>query len=268
LAALVDPDAATGTQAAAWGCRAYGDFDEMMRAEAPDVVSLAVPTAERADLLHRALSYRPRLVVAEKPLTASVSLSETVTKAYAGAGIPLLVNYSRRFVPAWRRLNGTEAMSTTIRYAKGLRHNGTHALDLCRMLFGECLDARPLSVKFDFWADDPSVSAFLRFERCPEVSLQALDERCFTHFEVDIVSRTGRIVVDRDGRRLTRYEVRDDSGIPPGKRLVEVADEDTGGALAMLNLMRHAQEVIDGATPLCSGDDALEAQRIADRLAQ
>jgi predicted dehydrogenase len=267
LAAFVDPDPAARALAAAWGCPAYGDFDEMMRAEAPDIVSLAVPTVTRAALLHKALGYRPRLVVAEKPLTGSVAETEEVTSTYARASIPLLVNYSRRFVPVWRRLSGSEAISVTIRYAKGIRHNGTHALDLCRMLFGTCLAAQPLSKKFDFWPDDPSVSAFLRFERCPEVWLQALDERCFTHFEVDIVSQTGRVVVDGDGRRLRRWEVKDDSGIPPGKRLVDAAEEDTGGAFAMRNLMRHAQEVLDGATPLCVGEDALEAQRIAERLA-
>ena len=123
-----------------------------------------------------------------------------IVRTYPEAGIPLLVNYSRRFVPAWQRLSGSEAMSATIRYAKGIRHNGTHALDLCRMLFGECTP-QPLARKFDFWPDDPSVSAFLRFERCPEVWLQALDERCFTLFEVDIVSPE-RVVVDCDGRRL------------------------------------------------------------------
>jgi hypothetical protein len=53
-------------------------------------------------------------------------------------------------------------------------------------------------------------------------------------------------------------------GVPPGKRLVKVAEEDTGAALAMLNLMRHAREVLDGSLPLCSSSDALEAQRLAE----
>jgi predicted dehydrogenase len=267
LAALVDPDAETRELANLWSCRAYSDFDEMMRVEAPQVVSFAVSTAARADLLRRALSYRPAVVVAEKPLTSSAEQAEEIVAAYRRAAVPLLVNFSRRFVPAWQQLGGANALSTTIRYAKGVRHNGVHAIDLCRMLFGECLLAQSLASKSDYWPDDATVSAFLRFERCPEVFLQGLDERCFTLFEVDIVASDWRVVVDSDGRRVRRFAVRDHAGIPPGKRLVEAATEDTGAASAMLNLMHHVREVLAGAKPLSSGEDAVAAQRIADRLA-
>src|SRR5262249_7297581 len=130
----------------------------------------------------------------------------------------------------------------------------------------ECLEATALSRKHDFWQDDATVSAFLRFERCPEVFLQSLDERCFTEFEVDITTADSRFVVNRDGRRIRRWELRDGVGIPPGKRLVEISDEDTGANAAMRNLMAHASDVAAGAAPLCSAADAIAAQRIAEQL--
>jgi len=74
-------------------------------------------------------------------------------------------------------------------------------------------------------------------------------------------------VVDCDGRRLRRLQVRDGAGPPPGKRLVGAGEEDTGAASAMTNLMRHVGDVVAGAMPLCGGEDALAAQRIAERLA-
>ena len=120
-------------------------------------------------LLEQALSHRPRAVIAEKPLASSSAEGERIVGSYREAGVPLIVNYTRRFVPAWQQLRGREAMTATIRYAKGVRHNGTHAIDLCRMLFGECTDHKPLARKHDHWSDDPTVSAFLKFERCPEV---------------------------------------------------------------------------------------------------
>jgi predicted dehydrogenase len=266
LVALMDTDPAVGALAARWGATGYRDFDEMMRDQKPQVISLAVPTTVRADLLRRALSFHPAAVVAEKPLTASVAESKEIVAAYRAAGVPLIVNYTRRFVPAWQRLRGEAAMSTTVRYAKGVRHNGTHAIDLCRMLFGECRTAQPLAKKNDFWEDDPTVSAFLDFERCPEVFLTGLDEKCFTLFEVDIIGDDFRVLVDNDGRRLRRFEKQEGIGVPPGKRLVEVSEEDTGSVCAMLNLIRHVRAVVDGAVPLCGGDDALAAQEIAERL--
>lgn len=265
LVAIADNAEAARDRAKRWDCAVYADFDEAMGYK-PDVVSLAVPTEQRAALLERALTYRPRAVVAEKPLTSSSAESERIVRLYRDAGIPLIVNYTRRFVPAWQRLRGREAMTATIRYAKGVRHNGTHAIDLCRMLFGECTQCKPLASKYDHWSDDPTVSAFLGFERCSEVFLQALDERCFTLFEVDVVYQTSRVVVDCDGRRLRPFELREGAGIPPGRRLVEMAAQETGAALAMTNLMQHVRDVIDGAKPLCTGEDAVAAQKIAERL--
>jgi predicted dehydrogenase len=266
LVAFMDPDPAARALAEQWGCSSFADFDAMMHAAKPQVLSFAVPAAERPALLRRALAFRPLAVIAEKPLAPSSADAEPIVKAYREAGIPLVVNYTRRFVPAWQRMRGGSAMSTTIRYAKGLRHNGTHAIDLCRMLFGECLGSIFLAKKTDCWSDDPTVSAFLRFERCPEVFLQSLDERCFTLFEADIVAATSRVVVDSDGRRFRHFAVRDGVGIPPGKRLVEVETTDIGAVSAMACLMQHLRDVLSGAEPLCSGEDAVAAQKIAEQI--
>jgi predicted dehydrogenase len=266
LVALVDTDRDALGREARWGCALYEDFDTMMREQAPEAISLAVPAACRADLLDRALSYRPRVVIAEKPLVGSSQQAARIVAAYEQAGVPLIVNYTRRFMPFWQQFRDSKAMTTTIRYAKGIVHNGTHAIDLCRMLFGECLAAVPLARKTDYWDHDPTVTAFMRFERCPEVFLQALDERCFTLFEVDIVRERSRSIVDTDGRRHRWFELQKSVGIPPGRRLVEIGAEDTGAAFSMLNLMRHVRDVLDGAVPLCGGREAVAAQRIAEKL--
>jgi len=267
LVALADSDAQARRRAERWGCPVYANFDEMMNGAKPEVLSFAVPTDARPALLLQALAFRPLAVIAEKPLAPSVTEAKQIVAAYRDASVPLIVNYTRRFVPAWQGLRGTSAMSTTIRYAKGLRHNGTHAIDLCRMLFGECGGGMPLARKYDYWSDDPTVSALLRFERCPEVYLVSLDERCFTLFEADIIGAASRVIVDCDGTRLRRFELHDHAGTPPGKRLIETAAEDTGAALALVNLMRHVLDVVGGAAPLCTGEDAVAALRIAEEIA-
>lgn len=266
LVLLIDPDEGARRAAKRWGCAVAADIGAIEKGKCPDVISVATPTSVRAASLRQILELQPRAVVAEKPLAETASEAESITHAYRAAGVPLLVNYSRRFTSVWEGLRGSSAMSATIRYAKGVRHNGTHAIDLCRMIFGECLEARPLARKNDHWSDDPTVSAFLSFERCPEVFLQALDERAFTLFEVDIVAPAWRLIVDSDGRRARRFELRDATGLPPGKRLTEVATEDTGAASAMLNLMQNVRDVLGGAAPLCCGEDAVAAQRVAERL--
>jgi predicted dehydrogenase len=267
LVGLVDTDVEARAAARRWDAAVYSNVEEMMASARPDVVSVATPASTRAALLLEVLKTGPRAVIAEKPLAETVDQSRRIVEAFRGAGVPLLVNYSRRYTPLWQSVSGRVAMSTVIRYGKGLLHNGTHAIDLCRMLFGECLDAIPLARKNDHAASDPSVSAFLKFERCPEVFLQALDERAFTLFEVDIVAPDWRLIVDNDGRRARHFNLQSGVGIPPGRRLIETGFEDTGASSAMINLMSNARDVLDGGVALCTGEDAIAAQLIAGRLA-
>jgi predicted dehydrogenase len=267
LCALVDTADTLEAQAAKWNTVGWRDFDAMMQQVQPEVLSFAVPASARPTLMRKALQYDcVKAVVAEKPLAGSLEEAAAVAAAYRDRKLPLVVNYSRRFVPAWQALSGSSAISATIKYAKGIRHNGTHAIDLCRMLFGECLEALTLSGKYDYWDHDPTVTAFLRFERCPEVLLQGLDERCFTLFEVDIVGTDYRVIVDQDGRRLRRYTPRTDAGIPPGRRLVQSVEQDTGAGKAMLSLIRHVGGLCEGDAPLCSGEDAIVSLTIAQQL--
>lgn len=269
LLALVDPADTVEGEAAKWGTRAYRDFGAMMQACRPELLSFAVPASVRPDLMMQALAHDcVRVVIAEKPLATSLDEAVALVAAYRKKGIPFIVNYSRRFVPVWQSLKGMHAISATIKYAKGIAHNGTHAIDLCRMLFGECLEAHALSGKFDYWPDDPTVTAHLRFERCPDVLFQGLDERCFTLFEVDIVGAAYRVIVDQDGRRVRHFTLRSGVGVPPGRRLVLESEADSLGGQAMKNLIQHAIEVASGKTVLCSGDDAIAALEIAMRLSE
>ena len=268
LVGLVDVTERAGSEAKRWGCQSFPDIAALLRDARPDVVSVCVPTSARQPILEELLRFAPKLIIAEKPLGESAAAAARIGEAFRAARIPLLVNYTRRFVPAWQGLTGSSAMSASIRYGKGIRHNGTHAIDLLHMLFGECRDARSLSVKADFWDDDPSVSAYLKFERCPDVFLQAMNERCFTLFEVDIVTPEARFVVDDDGRRLRRWRLRDGVGVPPGRRLMEEVAQSTGAEMAMRNLMNHARDVIAGAQPLCGAAEAVAAQSIAEKLFQ
>ncbi len=255
-----------------WGCSVFSDIDEMLEKVEPDVVSVAVPGPKQYGVLQRLLEFKPKAVIAEKPLSMSLDESVFLSKAYVTAGIPLIVNYSRRFVPLYSSLachfsNDEEVVSVVIKYAKGLIHNGLHAIDLARQLFGEVKFQMPLVKNNDYFDDDPSLSAFLIMERAPQVFLISLDENCYTHFELDIYTNLGRYVIDQDHRRLKKWIVKDGEGIPKGKRLVESDEISTGHEHAIINLVNNLYEVLEeNQKPFCSGTDAIAAQHIAEEL--
>lgn len=253
------------------GCPVFDTLDELLAAGA-DVVTICVPPAAQAAAFARVLAAKPKAIVCEKPLAPTLEQAEAMAAAARAAGIPVIVNYTRRFTGLYRDLRqrflaGEQPLTATIRYAKGLRHNGTHAIDLLRFLFGEAITFEPLAAKADHWSDDPTISCFLAFERCREVFLTGLDERAFTLFEVDIIAPTGRWIVDMDNRRLRHWRAADNTGIPPGKRLVEEAASDSGYDGAIVELARHAARVALAAeAPSCTLDDGVAALRLSEAI--
>lgn len=269
LVAIMDISESVIEEALRWGAKPYQDFARMLQECRPELISFAVPAVARPELMMQTLACTSiKAVIAEKPLANSPSEARKIVEAYRKHGVPLIINYSRRFTPIWQELAGRDAISATIKYAKGVIHNGTHAIDLCRMLFGECLSIKVLNKKNDFWLDDPTVTAHMAFEGCQDVYLQGMDQRCFTLFEVDIVGENWRVVVDQDGQRAQFFELHNNVGIPVGQRLVKVKESSSGSDDAMLQLIMHSIDVAEGAHSICSGEDALAALEVASQLAR
>lgn len=85
-----------------------------------------------------------RAVLAEKPLAMDVERAERLVRMADERDIILAVNYSRRYAPSYRRLASwleSAPIGTIHRvdgiYVRGIKHNGTHWLDLARWLAGE-----------------------------------------------------------------------------------------------------------------------------------
>ena len=81
-------------------------------------------------------------------------------------GAVLAVNYTRRFAPAFRALAAEAALGELQHvsgvYVKGLKHNGTHWLDLLRMLAGEPVEVRGWD-RLGEGGEDPTLDAELTF---------------------------------------------------------------------------------------------------------
>ena len=269
LAGLCDPQPPDSLKA--WGCPVYTSPAEMLKAEKPDIVSVAVLASEQPAILRLLTELGVKAVIAEKPLASSLTEGRAIAALFRQKNIPLLVNYSRRFVPFYgdlrKRFETETVLTASVKYAKGLLNNGSHAIDILRFLFGECLEAKPLAARKDYSENDPTCAVFMAFERSPMTFLQPLDDRAFTHFEVDIVTDKGRFQIYNDHRDCHVWSVEDNTGIPPGKRLREQKIVLTGHDRAILNLLDNAKAVLDGkAAPLCSAGDAIRAQEMVESI--
>lgn len=185
----------------------------------------------------------------------------------------MLVNLPRRYSAMYRKMaerffkNEEKVLTANIYYAKGLLHNGIHALDLAHLLFGDVIRAIPLASWPDFSETDPSISVFLELEHCRQLYLQALDDKCLTLFEIDIITDQGRYVVTNDHRTIHISKIKDNTGTPPGKRLVSEESMETDYTDSFMQMMDNAYAVIIGSSPpLCDAQTAYRAHKSLEQI--
>lgn len=78
--------------------RTWGDGNHKLL----DVAIVTTPDNTHYKVLMDLLRYNLKLVIAEKPLCETVEQARKIVNMYRDAGIPLMVDYTRRYIPKFR----------------------------------------------------------------------------------------------------------------------------------------------------------------------
>jgi predicted dehydrogenase len=266
LVAVADPERAEAA-GARWNARPYADPHALLAAEQPEIVSVATPDHTHAELVAACLRVPSvKAVLAEKPL--ATALGEARALVGAAERRVLAVNYTRRFVPAFQELAGElgEIQHVSGVYVKGLKHNGTHWLDLLRLLAGEPTVVRGWD-RLHEGGDDPSLDAELTLANGAGVRLAALDTTRFTAFEMDLVLSDGRVRILEGGHVIERYRADADVRNPGYRVLVEERRETGTLRDGVLHAVADVVRCVDtGGVPACSGQEAVRAVVLAEAI--
>lgn len=263
---------AANKAASKWGCQAYSDFADLNAVE-PDVVIVCTPDHCHLQTLERLLDNPPTLVVCEKPLTLDYLSSVRITEAYQEKGICLAINYQRRFDPVITelkaRINTNELgrlLCGNVYYAKGLMHNGSHAVDLLRFLFGEAEGYLTIKKTFDFTPQDPSVSCIVRF--CQgDVTLISGDERVYSIFEIDLLFERARYRFFHSGMEVEIQKPLADNIYPGYFELFSERVTVTGFTNTLANLVEECITYLsDGVMMRNHASTALGTQMLCERM--
>jgi predicted dehydrogenase len=267
LVAVCDPDP---VRAASVGVAAFTDPEELLTQAAPELVSVATPDPTHEALLERCLrADGVRGVLAEKPLALDARAARRLVTLARDRGIVLAVNYSRRYSPVLQRLDIAalgRLQHVTGAYVKGLAHNGTHWLDLLRMLAGEPEAVRGWD-RLSEPGPDPTLDAELRLANGAGARLAGLDTTAFTVFEMELTGTRGRVRIAESGHVVERFTVADDPR-HPGYRVL-MRTERFEGALrdgtlhAVTDLVRAVR---DAGEPACRGEDGVAALELAEAI--
>lgn len=264
----VDPDdARRAAYVSRYGGDAFATLEEALSAGGADVAIIATPTDTHASLVSRLLAAAapPRAILCEKPLAPTLAEARAMLAACQARGVALFVNYMRRAEPGAVTVRDMLAdgriatpLKAVVWYSKGVRHNGSHFIDLMRFWLGDVAEVRVIDGG-RLWNDsDPEPDFLLRHARGPVTYLAAREE-CFSHYTVELLAANGRLYYAQGGESIQWQPLVSDPEFP-GYTVLDAQTRTVPGD--MRRYQWHVLEQLQAAmrgdrTTLCTGPDAL-----------
>lgn len=273
------------------GVAYYSDIRQGMSIYHPEIIIVAVDTENHSKVIEeilRCIKYgceRPELLIVEKPFCNSFQEASHISERLKSNDIPVMVNYSRRFLPRvmeFKNLLDTQEYidpkigieHCRVIYGRGLKREACHAIDLMRFLFGEFREGRILNPKCsldDYSEKDRTYAAYLSFEKCPHVFLTPVDGREMSVFEIDIFGKHHRSTFIDHGAHFNYFPKIAEPiygnyltiSPLPSKRLHTGLTKSLEYALTnAIDYIEKPQEV----KLFCTDNDAIEVHRILESL--
>ena len=243
------------------GIKKYDDYKKMVEELNPDLVTIATNDESHYPILTELLKYKPKFVFCEKPLAKTGKEIEEICKKYKEAGIPLQVNYTRRFLNEFEEIKKSidenkigRTESVTFYYSRGLVHNASHYIDIVLWYFGEPDDVISFSQKKGITDEDKSVSFIFKYSGGPEIIFIALDIDKLSFAEIDIVGTQGRIKYNYKGE-IEYYTIKDNP-LFNGYKIYECISADKiKFASALPEAYKNNYEVMIGKSSLRSNSE-------------
>ncbi|MDR5586528.1 MULTISPECIES: Gfo/Idh/MocA family oxidoreductase [Clostridium] len=275
LLGFVETSKKKGEEAAKlWKVNYFSTIEEAFSENDIDVVSICVPDNYHYSILKKISNFPIKLVFCEKPLVKNINEANEIIRIYKEKNIRCLVNYSRRFVAEFSILkdsilegNYGKFLCGSGYYGKGVLHNGSHLIDLLRYLIGEIKDFKVINHSYDFYDDDPSVSAVLNFENGGDFVMQNIPYYNYTIFELELLFEKKRIKIIDSGFKIQEYSVSDSKVFSGYKNLFKEKEYETELNKAMLNAVTNIyNNLIYNEKLNCVLEDGYKDMEICERL--
>lgn len=225
-----------------------------------DVVCIATPTPTHFAFLSQALRQQVPVIVCEKPISTSADELIKLETAYKKGSSKVMVNYIRRFLPAYSELKArlsefiSEEPIQSIRfnYKKGLLNNASHGLDILQFLLGNRFQFSPATIlekTYDVFPDDPTVSCSIP----QDGYLLELTGHAHTTepvFDITVTFQTKRLLILESGNTI-RIEENNETG-------TVVYSADNAIYNYMIPVIEHLEKLINEPAMIDNFQQSLE----------
>ena len=190
LAAAIDPSTqARETARKLWNLPAsvalLTDITELGKGAA-EVIAVAGPTAARRQNVLAALEKKPKVLIVEKPLAASLADGAEIAERAKAEGVTLRVNFQRRLDTGHRAFRAAMAADPKLvicRYGKGLFNYASHMVDILVDWFGPVASVEAFSAEAA--SGDPNLTFRARMKRGFDVLFVGVDGLGYDQFEME-----------------------------------------------------------------------------------
>ena len=256
-----------------------------------DIITVAVNEDHHLEECIKAIEYKPRLVILEKPVALNSEEAEKIRAKALECGVPVMVNHERRFAKDYLSVVKMieqigDIQSVVGELDSGLRiygeefekdgtysllHDGTHLVDIVQYLF-HCELKQP-SVSGIF-KDEKSVvrnfsahysSVVSSYGTIPEVTIKMSGRSKFFEFRIEILGTLGKICI---GNGFAELFLRKESKLYTGfysltKQKISLPKK-TGYFSGMV---QNAVDFLDGESELVSPlEDAISDLRVLEEI--
>jgi predicted dehydrogenase len=192
----------------------YDDYKKMFNDIRADVLVISTNDESHFEILKGVVKYKPKLVFCEKPVALSMDEVILINDIYSKAGIPLQINYTRRFLDEFYELEKMikekkigELESVTMYYSRGLIHNASHYFDLINWYIGEGeKNLYKISVKKGLNESDDTVSFDMIYDNGLEIRFIGLNPTKLSFAEADFIGTEGRVKINYKNE-IEKYKV-------------------------------------------------------------
>lgn len=252
---------------------AFDQFETALRQLQPNVVVIASSTESHRAIIAKVLdSCHPKLILCEKPLAYKLDEARDMVEMCEKAGIDLFVNYVRRTDPGGleikRRIESGE-ISAPIKanawYSKGILNNGSHFLNLLEFWLGDINAATVINPGRDWNNHDPEPDVEIQFD-LGTVVFRAAWEEFFSHYTIELLSRSGRLRYDKGGEAIEWQSVHTDPNFDGYRILAEPGEVIANGMdIYQWHVYDQIFKRLTGTVAnLCTGRQALKTLEAID----
>lgn len=180
-----------------------------------DCVSICTPTDTHFTYLSQCFDAKVPVVICEKPVSNQPAELEQSLTAYQQSSSKVIVNYVRRFQPAYHELKNTigkllekeKLTNVAIRYQRGFINNCSHAFDLIGFLCNKPVELTGIQYHHavnDHFPHDPTVSMQAMWQDT-NMNILGLADVKFSHFEIDLYLESHKISLKEAGQLIEIY---------------------------------------------------------------